>query len=340
MAGLKKVRMSNKTTEISQRAKAVLAKSQKKNTLIGIGQDGIVDVLLPYVDSIQRGMPSGKNPQRIIQSAAFLIANDPGLKACTPASIIGCVMNTAILGLNPILDECYYVPFRTTKGTTEQTNATFIIGYKGLLNLARKTGQIKSIYAEVVEDGDVFEERRGTSPSILHIPKRKGNALVAVYAVAEYMNGGVEFVVLPAREVEKRRMASPAQGKGPSGVWAKWQPEMWKKTAIRVLSNTLPMSDEMKVALSTDETIVNPEAFQDGMVANTRDEEIAFTEVDDLSDDMPEIFADASSPEELERVFSTIPEKERQNFIESFNARSEQIRRELEQATMGNKKEA
>lgn len=316
--------MSTAKEVISERAKAALKKATKDDTLIGLNQNQIEAVLEPYANAISNALPSGQNPNRLIQMAAFIISGDDKLKECTPRSIIGCVLRTAILGLNPALRECYYIPRRRNIAPKDQppkfiVEATFQDDYSGLMALVRRSGQIKSAFAEVVREGDEFSFQRGTSPQIIHRPPLDSDSRkIAVYAVLEYLNGGIEFIVMSPSQVNKHRLKNPQQGPGGStGIWLEWEDSMWKKTALRQILKTAPKSTDLSMALTTDNAVLYPESFNAGQVDPNRvfhaDEQGTVPEAEPAqlpsgeqsqALEMPPIFAEALTLPDLETAWA------------------------------------
>jgi recombination protein RecT len=129
-----------------------------------------------------------------------------------------------------------------------------IPGYKGLLKLVRRSGEIGAIAAQVVYEGDLFRHRKGDRESIEHedMPGGgDGRPLVAAYAVAHFRAGGEpQRAVMHAWEIEKIRDGSPGRNSSP---WKNNTAEMYKKTVLRRLCKTLPMTAEAETALAVAE---------------------------------------------------------------------------------------
>src|SRR5690606_13776351 len=137
--------------------------------------------------------------------------------------------------------------------------------------------------ANVVRKKDRFEVTQGTDRKIVHVPDMtdESEEFIAAYAVIKYANGGTEFAVMTAGQIEKRRMKSKTQKGAPSGVWAEWKEEMWKKTVLRALLKTAPLSDEQAAAIATDGATLTPDNFQRGEIRpeTIQTEEGEYTEV-------------------------------------------------------------
>jgi recombination protein RecT len=161
-------------------------------------------------------------------------------------------MQAAQLGLEPgLIGHCYFVPFKN--GKTGQSDVQFIIGYKGMIDLARRSGNIESIYAHAVYENDTFEYEYGLHPKLVHKPAMTNRGeFIGAYAVAHFKDGGYQFEFMPKEEIEKRRKRSRAANNGP---WVTDYEEMAKKTVIRHMWKYLPISIEIQQAVTQDETV-------------------------------------------------------------------------------------
>ncbi|HZG70635.1 MAG TPA: recombination protein RecT [Chondromyces sp.] len=206
----------------------------------------IRDYLKKMEPEIARALPKHMNVERLTRIALTTIRTNPKLLECTVPSLLGAVMQAAQLGLEPgLLGQCYIIPYGK--------EATFVIGYKGMIDLARRSGNIKSIYAHEVYENDEFEYEYGLHPTLKHRPamQDRGN-LIGVYAVAHFNNGGYHFEFMPFLEIERRRFRSRAHSAGP---WVTDYEEMAKKTVIRHIFKYLPISIEIMHSVAQDETI-------------------------------------------------------------------------------------
>ena len=168
-------------------------------------------------------------------------------------------MQCAQLGLEPggALGHAYLIPFDKRqkingRWETVSTEAQLIIGYRGMIDLARRSGQILSISARTVHVNDKFSYSYGLEETLEHSPCETGDRgeLTHVYAVARLKDGGVQFEVMSRADVEKVRALSKA---GSSGPWVDHFDEMAKKTVIRRLFKYLPVSIELQKAVVMDE---------------------------------------------------------------------------------------
>lgn len=191
-------------------------------------------------------LPRHLTPDRLIKVALLAYSKTPKLRECSLESIWQSVAQAAELGLEPggVLGHAYLVPF---KG-----ECTLIPGYRGLIDLARRSGEIESIEAHVVCERDKFTLRFGLDPVLEHEPFLDGDAgsMRFVYAVAKLKDGGKQLEVMTRAQVEKIRNNSPDfKFKGANSVWGNHFEEMARKTVVRRLIKYLPISVERNEAL-------------------------------------------------------------------------------------------
>ena len=215
-------------------------------------------------DEFTKALPKHLTVDRLMRVALTCIGKTPDLQKCTGASLCGAILQCAELGLEPggALGHAYLVPFKQNHDDGSVTfNCTLIIGYRGLIELARRSGDLAQIEAHVVYSGDTFELEFGLSPKLRHVPLLAGNrgSPVCVYAVARLGDGAMHVEVMTRDEVEGIRKRSRA---GNSGPWKTDWDEMARKTVVRRETKYLPMSSErLARALEIDD-----EQFVDGEV--------------------------------------------------------------------------
>lgn len=200
-----------------------------------------LDLLNSKKGQIERVLPKHLKAEWMLQIAVNVWSRTPGLKECTPESVVSCIVQASELGLPPCgtMALAHLVPFKNKK--TGRTDCQLIIDYKGYIELALRSRKVKSIQAEVVHEKDFFEIEFGTHKKLLHRPHLTGNRgeTILAYAIAELTSGGTQFIVMTAEDINNIRERSPARD---TGMWAHDTPEAWKKTAIRRLRKQLPFS--------------------------------------------------------------------------------------------------
>lgn len=209
------------------------------------------NALMLVKDQIATALPKHLTPERMMRIARTAASRQPKLLECTSASVIGSVIEASQLGLecDGMVGEAYLVPHYN--GKISKMEAVLIPGYKGLVKLARQSGAISTIFVKVVRERDDFEYTAGLNPDIKHVPFRGPDAgeMVAVYAVAKFKDGGVQFEVMERWEIDRVK----AQAKAKFGPWIDHYDEMAKKTVLRRLCKLLPMSIETQRAVALDE---------------------------------------------------------------------------------------
>lgn len=234
---------------MGQIAKAAAGKPQQQQ------QDGIGALLSANWERIKGVMPKHMSSERLYQLALSAINTTPGLAQCDAASLLSCVMKCSALGLEPSavdgLGRAYILPYKS-KGVA---HAQMILGYKGMIDLARRSGQVRDISARAVYEGDEFEYGFGLEETLRHVPsgreRAKGERPTHVYMVCHFMDGGHYIDVMSLAEVEAVRARSKAGNNGP---WVTDYEAMAKKTVIRRAFPYLPVSIQAQSAAASDET--------------------------------------------------------------------------------------
>ena len=192
-------------------------------------------------------LPKHVSPDRMIRLACTEFAKNTLLQKCTPVSVFGAIIQASQLGLEiGVLGQAYLVPYRNNKTNTYE--AQFIPGYKGLISLARRSGEVTSIETNIAYANDRFDLRLGLDTSVEHVPNLDGDrgAPRLVYGVAKFRDGGHHFEWMTIGDVNKIRARSKASSNGP---WVTDYEQMVRKTLIRRMSNYLPMSIELQQAI-------------------------------------------------------------------------------------------
>lgn len=199
-------------------------------------------------EAILRALPKFFDIDRFIQIWATCIRRSEKLLECTPISLVACLITSAQLGLelDPLLGEAFLVPFKK--------ECQLIIGYRGLMKLARNSETIASMEARVVYDKDRFQYEYGLEPKLIHVPHREADRgdMVACYAIAKFKGGGSLFEIMEADEIDAIKQRSPAF-RSESGPWITDEAMMWRKSAIRRFSRYLPADPTFQRAAALDE---------------------------------------------------------------------------------------
>jgi len=224
--------------------KAIAKKDTKKKTLLDL-----IKVMEP---EIKKALPSVLSPERFTRIVLSAISTNPRLAECTPQSFLGAMMTSAQLGMevNTPLGQAYIIPFRN-KGVLE---AQFQLGYKGLIDLAYRSGEVSIIQAHAVYENDVFEYELGLDPKLKHIPAETNRGkVIAYYAMFKTKSDGYGFEVMSAADIEEHaRRYSKSFGNGP---WQTNFDEMSKKTVLKRVLKYAPLKSDFVRAVTQDETV-------------------------------------------------------------------------------------
>jgi len=240
------------------------------------------------------------NPNRMMRTVANAIRTTPRLQECEPMSFLGALMTCAALGLEPNtpLGHAYLVPFKNNK--KKVTEVQLIVGYKGFIDLAWRTGKLTYIHADVAySDDPLWDYEHGSDAHLRHRSgPRKGEKLAAYCHIKVDLGGGREgesFAVLDWEDVIGVRDKSQGwktavqYGTTKKSPWATHEDRMAAKTAVRALANAggMPMSVEFVDAMMADDAVPDFSAFatdpEGGIVV-----EGEVTEEDDKPEPEPE----------------------------------------------------
>lgn len=210
--------------------------------------------LKAMLPAITEALPKSKgmDAERLTRLTLTTLKTNPKLLECSIESLLGAVLQSAQLGLEPnLLGSCYFIPF---KG-----QVSFQIGYKGLIDLATRKGEITNIVAKEVRKGDQFHYEYGRNETLRHIPapNAERGEIEFFYAYANLKNGGFTFDVMHISEIEKIRDEHSISYRfdKTNSIWAKHFESMALKTIIKRLIKYLPISVETQSAVANDETI-------------------------------------------------------------------------------------
>ena len=260
----------------------------------GHGAEGIAGMLDKAWPRIQAVMPKHMSSERLYQLAISTVNTTPKLAQCDAPSLLSCVMKCSALGLEPSavdgLGRAYILPYKSKTGM----HAQMIIGYKGMIDLARRSGQIKDISARAVYEGDEFDYSFGLEERLEHRPSGKrreaGEKPTHVYCVAHFADGGHYIDVMTYQEVEAIRRRSKAADNGP---WVTDYEAMAKKTVVRRAFPYLPVSVEAQSAAAADET------------SGGYEQQIAFDPIFEAPEEEPEPARD-TEPKGLRKAHCTV----------------------------------
>lgn len=216
--------------------------------------------------AIQTLVPKHVTPERLCRIGLNAASRNPKLMECDPATIVGAIVNCASLGLEPnLLGHAYLVPFYN--GSTKRMECQMQLGYKGVLDLLRRTGQVSTITAHEVYEGDTFEYEYGLDESLKHKPcgEIDEKKITHFYACYKLKDGGKGFYVMTRKQMDEHRDKFTKSKNKQGEVFGPWKDHyvsMSLKTVILRLAKFMPISIEQHdakqalEALTQDNTVM------------------------------------------------------------------------------------
>ena len=281
--------MAQRTVDVNKANSTAVTKKEEPKSMMAW--------IKGYEKQIAKALPSVMTPERFARIAMTAVTQNPTLGACTPGSFIGALLTAAQLGLEPNtpLGQAYLIPFKN-KGVLE---AQFQLGYRGLIELAYRSGDLKSIDAHIVYENDTFEYELGLEPKLRHVPAMKNRGGIAwVYAICKLQSGGQGFEVMSFEDVEEhKKKYSKAASKGFSPWQTSWE-EMAKKTVIKKVLKYAPLRTEFARAVGDDESSFNFTADGDDYsIIQDRSTVYDESNIVDVSDEDVQVQEEAGSGE-------------------------------------------
>lgn len=223
--------------------------TETSSALSPVGNRDTLQTLLntpQMIESMRAVLPKHLTPERMLKMAMVSASRTPKLYSCTRTSVLESIMQASELGLDisGTLGSAWLIPYGNV--------CRLIPGYRGLIDLATRSGQVLMIEARVVHQRDRFDIEYGTNAHIMHIPSLADHVgeISGAYAVATRDNGVKQFEWMSKQQVDGIRAQSKAANDGP---WISHYDEMARKTAVRRLCKYLPISAELGRALSIED---------------------------------------------------------------------------------------
>lgn len=207
--------------------------------------NSVGDVMRAAAPQMMAALPKHVTADRMIRVAMNCIRKTPKLLDCNPVSLFSAITEAATYGweLGGVLGHAYLVPFKE--------DCTLIPGYKGLIDLCRRSGQVSTISMEVVHQGDTLSYSLGDDPHIKHVPNdrdvaRDAKPITHVYAVVKLRDGGIQRSVWSTEKIDAHKKRYSKSWQKSDSPWQTAWPTMAKKTVIRdmIQRGLVPLSAE------------------------------------------------------------------------------------------------
>lgn len=248
---------------MTQTAGAITKAAAKSGTQALTTAQAAPKTIAQYVNKmsseIAKALPSVMTPERFTRIVLSALSSNPKLQECTPTSFLGAMMTAAQLGVEPNtpLGQAYLIPRWSSKA--QASECQFQLGYKGLIDLAYRSGEISTVYAQTVYANDEFEITLGLEPNVIHKPAMSDRGEpVAFYAVWKGKNGGYGFECMSVDDVRAHaKKFSESVKKGYSSPWDTNFEEMAKKTVLKKCLKYAPLKTDFVRGVAQDETVHN-----------------------------------------------------------------------------------
>jgi len=215
-------------------------------------------------DTIYGSMPNKNHRDRFKAIFINQVRKQPDILQCSLKSIGDAIANACDLGLDidGLLGHAYIIPFGK-KGQLAK-DAVLVAGYKGLIDICRRSGNVSTVVSESVFESDEFEYALGTDPYIKHVPdmtidRVSDKDIKFVYAVFKLRDGASQFTVWTRDKIDSHKRKYSKGWKRPDSPWQygnAWE-KMAHKTVMRDLiqSGKIPVSAEAQKLVSQEVAI-------------------------------------------------------------------------------------
>lgn len=218
-------------------------------------------------------------PDRMLRLCVMAVKKTPKLAACDPTTVLGAMMTSAALGLEPntVQQQAFLIPYNTRRKVGNQwvdvLECQFQIGYRGFLTLAYRSPQIQVMQADAIHEHDAWDHTLG-SQTMLRYSKslRERGELIGAFSWARINDQGESACVLPLEEIEKIRgrsetyralmrgveMAQDEQARNKAELklletpWVMWADDMAAKSAIKKHAKMLPIASNDALAVASE----------------------------------------------------------------------------------------
>ena len=231
----------------------------------------------------------GKNGDRFISSLLSAVQANPSLQTCTNSSLVSAAMLGQSLNLSPSpqLGQYYMVPFSDRKNG--RTVAQFILGYKGYVQLALRSGQYKKLNVLAIKEGELVKYDPLNEEIEVNLiedeAEREKAPTIGYFAMFEYLNGFRKTMYWSKAKMEahaEKYSKGYAAHKGYT-FWEKDFDAMAYKTMLRqLISKWGVMSIDMVTAIDADEAVIQPDGTRDYV---------------EIGDELTTVEADAAEPQ-------------------------------------------
>lgn len=211
-------------------------------------------------EAIRSILPNGMDMKRFVRVTMIALSKNPDLQKCSQESLVRSIIEAASVGLEPtgMLNRAWLVPYNNKKKGADgkdywENEAQLAIGWEGLIDLARNSGQVRKVTARVVYEGDEFRVIQGTEERIEHTPAfltEDPLKIQYVYCIVTLKDGTTQHEVMTRTQVDGVRAKAKAKN---AMAWTDSYPEMARKTVVRRALKYIALSPEAIAAIARDD---------------------------------------------------------------------------------------
>lgn len=273
----------------------------------------------------------GEKAQGFISAVLTIVNQSDKLQNADPTSIYTAALLAASLDLpiNPNFGFAYIVPY--WNGKTKKQEAQFQIGYKGIKQLAIRSGQFKEMIARPVYEGQLVDNNSFVG-YIFNWAEKKSDKIIGYVSYFELLSGYKSTFYLDAKSVEAHAKRYSQTYKNGFGIWVDDFDKMALKTVSKLHLNSgeAPLSIEMQKVVIADQSVIKdfdtmevdyvdntPQTIEQRQLEDQRSSLIDFIKKSDLEGlEILEIEVDRSD-DELVLIFESRKKELLQNQLES-----------------------
>lgn len=231
-----------------------ITKANEEKSIQAKAPKNLKQLVTQMMPQIAKALPSVITPERFGRMLQTMLSINPKLMECTPMSFMAAMMQSAQLGLEPNTPtgQAYIIPYRNHG----QMEAQFQIGYRGLIDLAYRSGEITSISAHEVCENDEFEYELGLNEKMYHKPALKNRGpVILYYAVFRTKSGGSGFAIMSVDDIKAHAKKYSQSANSSYSPWTTNFDAMAKKTCIKQALKYAPIKSEFVRAMAADNSI-------------------------------------------------------------------------------------
>lgn len=216
-------------------------------------QKSLFDAIREKQSSFSEVATKYMTPERLVKLALVAVTKMPDLQKVPHVEVIAALIDCSRLGLEPNVEGGrWLLPFKRRSDEGDRYELVAVTDYRGLIDIARRSGEVLSIHADVRRANDLWEYWVGSDgPTLVHLRHRRAEGergdILGAYAIVRLKNGEVQAEYLTLEQIGEARKRS----RGADSSFSPWQRDwdaMAKKTAIRRLYNLLPKTPEISAA--------------------------------------------------------------------------------------------